>query len=284
MRLRDVQLGSRNLCYNVNLELFSAGCGQVAKHLTIRVNCIHFYLIQFMTLIPFLNSRYPTIAATIRSWFLSSDLEKTIGVVSESRLFVSLLYGSLPNKSIIEFAGTHGKDLINCFATKKFGIIFATEKLADMRGDDLIVECKRLQPGLASLLLIDEDTLLRYPNQSYKSPVIVASCDMLKEDQAMRRAMLCAIGGTSYRSASVPQDTSIDPIYTVKLSDYERNILEFYAAGLTIDEMAEKLPLTKSSVKTYSRNLMQKLGVGNRQKALVKAVELGLIEKIFPKL
>jgi DNA-binding NarL/FixJ family response regulator len=132
---------------------------------------------------------------------------------------------------------------------------------------------------MASILFVEEDASLNATNQTYNSPVIVASQDMLREDQALRRAILCAIGGTTYRSPSISIGDVSDSIYAVKLSEHERKILEFYAAGLTINEMALRLPLSQSSVKTYSRNLLQKLGVGNRQKALIKALQLGLIGK-----
>ena len=39
--------------------------------------------------------------------------------------------------------------------------------------------------------------------------------------------------------------------------------------------MAEQLPYTYDTTKTYSRNLLNKLGVASRQKALVRALEIG---------
>lgn len=236
-----------------------------------------------MSLKPFLDNRFPVVSATIRKWFLSSSLDQSVGVVSDSRLLIALLYGSFPNKSNFAFAATHGKELVDYLANNTLGIIMVTERLADMSGDQLIAQAKQMQPGLASVLFVDEDTLSREPSKSYQSPVIVASKDMLKEDQALRRAMLCAIGGTTYRSPSILEANESDQAQSIKLSIHERKILEFYAAGLTIDEMAAKLPLSKNSVKTYSRNLLQKLGVGNRQKALIRAVELGLMSKLFTK-
>jgi DNA-binding NarL/FixJ family response regulator len=236
-----------------------------------------------MTLKPFLDNRFSIVTATIRHWFLSSNLDKSVGVVSGSRLLISLLYGSFANKGSFAFAATQGKELIAYLESNKLGFIMVSEKLEDMRGDELIAQVTRLYPDMASILFVDGDTSLNETNQSYQSPVIVASQDMLKEDQALRRAILCAIGGTTYRSPSITKVDGLEPVYAVKLSDHERKILEFYAAGLTITEMAEQLPLSKSSVKTYSRNLLQKLGVGNRQKALIKALELGLIRNLITK-
>jgi len=236
-----------------------------------------------MSLKPFLDNRFTTVSATIRKWFLSSNLDKSVGVVSESRLLIALLYGSFSNKNNFSFAATHGKELLDYLANKKLGMIMVAERLADMSGDELIMQARQMQPSLASVLFVDELTSVAEPCKLYKSPVIVASKDMLREDQALRRAMLCAIGGTTYRSTSILEPIDANPVHSIKLSNHERKILEFYAAGLTIDEMAAKLPLSKNSVKTYSRNLLQKLGVGNRQKALIKAVEMGIMSKLFTK-
>jgi DNA-binding NarL/FixJ family response regulator len=95
---------------------------------------------------------------------------------------------------------------------------------------------------------------------------------MLRPDHVLRAGVLAALGGARYRSPSI---ASLSTGLGIELSATERQILEFYAAGLTIEEMADRLPYTKNTVKTYSRNLMQKLGVGNRQKAISAAIALG---------
>jgi DNA-binding NarL/FixJ family response regulator len=47
--------------------------------------------------------------------------------------------------------------------------------------------------------------------------------------------------------------------------------------------MAERLQLSPRTIQTYSGNLLQKLGVNNRQKALVAALKIGYsrLEKWF---
>jgi DNA-binding NarL/FixJ family response regulator len=60
-----------------------------------------------------------------------------------------------------------------------------------------------------------------------------------------------------------------------QLSLREQQLLEAYALGLSNKETAEQLGLTVRTVQTYSTNLLQKLGVNNRQKALRRAISLG---------
>jgi len=59
------------------------------------------------------------------------------------------------------------------------------------------------------------------------------------------------------------------------LSLREQQLLEAYALGLSNKETAERLGLTVRTLQTYSTNLLQKLGVNHRQKALHRAVSLG---------
>jgi len=49
-------------------------------------------------------------------------------------------------------------------------------------------------------------------------------------------------------------------------------MLECYALGLTNAQAAERLSLSPQSTKTYSRNLLAKLNVSNRQLALMKTM------------
>src|SRR5260221_9703139 len=62
------------------------------------------------------------------------------------------------------------------------------------------------------------------------------------------------------------------------LTRREREILALLAQGLSGPEIAEKLPLAPSSVKWHIPQLYGKRGVGTKQRALLRAAELGLLE------
>src|SRR6185503_16717051 len=61
------------------------------------------------------------------------------------------------------------------------------------------------------------------------------------------------------------------------LTRREREILALLAQGLSAPEIAKKLTLAVSSVKWHIQQLYGKLGVNSKQKALVRAGELGLL-------
>ncbi len=91
------------------------------------------------------------------------------------------------------------------------------------------------------------------------------------------------VAGTTYRSPSVenylnqisqPIDQSASS--RVVLSLREQQLLEAYVLGLSNREVAEQLNLSVRSVQTYSGQLLTRLGVNNRQKALIQIAKMGI--------
>ena len=61
------------------------------------------------------------------------------------------------------------------------------------------------------------------------------------------------------------------------LSKREIEVLQLIAEGLTSREIAARLYLSPNTVNVHSRNIISKLGVNNRAKAVVKARTLGIL-------
>ncbi len=62
------------------------------------------------------------------------------------------------------------------------------------------------------------------------------------------------------------------------LTHRERKILVLLAQGYSAPEIAQQLTLALSSVKWYVQQVYRKLGVNNKQRAILRAGELGLLE------
>jgi LuxR family maltose regulon positive regulatory protein len=60
------------------------------------------------------------------------------------------------------------------------------------------------------------------------------------------------------------------------LSDREREVLQLIVAGLTNREIAERLYIAVSTVKSHVNNIYGKMGVSNRAQAVARAIELEL--------
>ncbi|MFE3326990.1 response regulator [Streptomyces sp. NPDC059176] len=64
----------------------------------------------------------------------------------------------------------------------------------------------------------------------------------------------------------------------VLLSERERQVLQAFAQGKSIPQIAEELFLAPSTVKTHTQRLYEKLGVGDRAAAVAEAMRRGLLE------
>src|SRR5919197_6456807 len=66
------------------------------------------------------------------------------------------------------------------------------------------------------------------------------------------------------------------------LTRREREILGLLAQGYSAPEIAQLLTLALSTVKWYVQQVYGKLGVNNKQQAILRAGELGLLETHSP--
>ncbi len=62
------------------------------------------------------------------------------------------------------------------------------------------------------------------------------------------------------------------------LSERERQVLEGFARGASIPQLASELYLGASTVKTHAQRLYEKLGVNDRAAAVAEAMRRGLLE------
>jgi DNA-binding NarL/FixJ family response regulator len=122
------------------------------------------------------------------------------------------------------------------------------------------------------------------------------------DNQAMRSAMTSGVSG--YLLTSFSLDTFRSALQTVaaggfwfgqdqpnphivpsfaervarSLSQRERQILNYVASGFTSKEVAHRLSLSQSSVRTYWYRVLSKLNALNKAEALVRAANLGLLD------
>jgi ATP/maltotriose-dependent transcriptional regulator MalT len=82
---------------------------------------------------------------------------------------------------------------------------------------------------------------------------------------------------TPWNSLSVDEDVLIE-----KLSKREQDVLTLIAEGLSNQEIAQKLVVTVSTIKTHLNNIYAKMNVHTRLQAVTKAYDLGLLHRNAP--
>ena len=96
-------------------------------------------------------------------------------------------------------------------------------------------------------------------------------------------ARVLDLAGQYARSVFVPVQTREPPRLSgamragLLLTQRETDILQCLSEGLSGKEMARRLAITEATVKTHRKHLYEKLGVGLRSQAIVKARELGVL-------
>ncbi len=97
---------------------------------------------------------------------------------------------------------------------------------------------------------------------------VVASGGTLVQPALTERIAQSVIAGTSVsQNGSQPEP----------LSEREREVLRLMSGGLSNKEIANTLDLSEGTVKNHVSNILAKLGVRDRTRAVLKAIDLGWI-------
>jgi two-component system response regulator FimZ (fimbrial Z protein)/two-component system response regulator EvgA len=158
-------------------------------------------------------------------------------------------------------------------------ILVIVDDLPDISPDELVRQVRTIQPAIRTIVFI---TSLAGLNPAAVNPILVADHDLFVHPDTITLMSMAVVSNTSYYSPSImqhfaelnQQPANVDG-NTIHLSQRDRQLLEAYALGLSNQETAKRLGLSVRTVQTYSVNLLQRLGVNNRQKALRRAVGLG---------
>lgn len=121
-----------------------------------------------------------------------------------------------------------------------------------------------LQAGAAGFLLKDAR-----PTELIAAVHAVASGDALIAPGVTRRLIEAFVAA---RPARAPDDARI-----ATLTDREREILLLLARGLSNREIAGEVHLSEATIKTHVANVLAKLGVRDRVRAVIVAYESGLV-------
>ena len=124
-----------------------------------------------------------------------------------------------------------------------------------------------IRAGASAFLLKDVE-----PVQLVEAVRVVARGDALLAPTVTRRLL-------ERFADTLPVEPRPLPAELAALTPREREILELVAGGLSNAEIAERLVLGETTVKTHVSSILRKLGLRDRVQAVVLAYEAGLVQR-----
>ena len=141
------------------------------------------------------------------------------------------------------------------------GLTAAVVVLTTFNREDYLVEA--LRAGAVGYLLKTSR-----PEQLTEAVLSAAAGEGLLSPEVTRAVIAHAV------AERAPARTAPQPV--VPLTEREREVLTLVARGLSNDEIAAELVVSRATVKTHVSNLLAKLGLRDRVQAVVYAHEHGL--------
>jgi DNA-binding NarL/FixJ family response regulator len=183
----------------------------------------------------------------------AADGPAAVAVVGRTRPDVVLMDVRMPDGDGLwatrEIVGTQGLEHTHVVVVTTFEL------------DEYVAEAVRA--GASGFLVKDTE-----PAELLRAVRVAADGDALLSPGPTRRLLERVAGGL--RRAEAPERLAV-------LTDREREVLVLVAAGLTNEEIAERLFLSPLTAKTHVSRVMGKLGARDRVQLVVLAYETGLV-------
>lgn len=152
-------------------------------------------------------------------------------------------------------------------------ILLLDLRMPDKDGLTVLEEILQVKPNQKVIILTTSDT----DNDMWKALKLGAKGYLLKDRDSgdIARAIRLVYNGGKFlpEQAKELYKSQIMPDFTHR----EQEILDYMAAGLSNDEIADKLGLKYESAKAYSKRIFAKLGVHDRVKAVTEALRRGFV-------
>ena len=168
-------------------------------------------------------------------------------------------------------------------------VVLMDVRMPGMDGLTALERIKSVSPRTSVIMV----TLYDDPDYLLRAIAAGAAGYVLKDasrEELVRAVRITAEGGAIIAPSMLPQllrqvgqmMSALTPAIPAcmpieKLSDRELEVLRLVAEGCTNQEIAEKLIVSPTTIKTHVQNILQKLGVSDRTQAAVYAVRCRLI-------
>jgi two-component system NarL family response regulator len=189
------------------------------------------------------------------------------------RMGLKTMLESVPD---IEFAGlaANAVDALAALETAEADVLLTDLHIGEMGGDGLIKEVLLRHPRMHCAVLTnyhsDEDVFRAI--KAGALAYILKSAPLEQVTQAIRQVHAGQTALPPYIAEQLARRLSRNP-----LSGRETEILQYVAEGLNNLEIANKLFISKNTVRNHVINVLEKLGTRDRTEAIAVAIRRGLV-------
>ncbi len=211
----------------------------------------------------------------------------SVYIVDDHSLFREGLKMLLSNLDYIDniYEAENGQQFIDGLSKNKVEIALLDVEMPVMNGIQAAQLAKKISPGIKLI------ALSMYSEENYYLSMIEAgACGFLLKNsnfQEVEKAIIDVYNEKSYISIEIlnnilkhPQKPGFNN-FTEELTEREAEILLLICKGLTNNEIADRLVLSKRTVDKHRENLLQKTQSKNTANLVIYAIKNGIL-KIYP--
>ncbi|WP_353097716.1 response regulator transcription factor [Empedobacter brevis] len=193
-----------------------------------------------------------------------------IALIDDHQLFLDGLTTLLQQEKDFEiiYTSTKATDFVVQLKDLAVDILIVDISMPEMNGLELINEIKQQE------LLLKIIVLSSYANSIDSSFVDAALLKEISEKELF--TTIRTVYNDTYKQKGNMQNFNF--IHSSFLSKREKQIINLIGEGLTVNEIANKIVLSKHTIETHKKNIFFKLGVINNAQLIKKSMVLGIID------
>jgi DNA-binding NarL/FixJ family response regulator len=227
-----------------------------------------------MDLTPFLGSLEGN---TFDEVLLTVAAGGKVAIAMKGRFLLRALCESISDRSLIGCAITHEQGCLDYLQRDLYDLLLCTDHLESGNGFELTRRAKALYPDLKVVMLALGDVIPAEYEHAPWLEAVVAEADIVDDQRPLQAAVIAVMGHHSYRSPSL-RSGKLPYLSCPRLTPREYEVLDLLASGLSDREIASKLVVSDATARTYTKRLLQTLGVNNRLQAVLKGVRCGMVQ------
>ena len=227
-----------------------------------------------MDLTPFLSSLD---GGSLDAALLSVEIEGQVAIAMKGRFLLRAVCESFQDRRRIGCAVTEESLCLQYLAQGSSELLLCTDHLEQGNGYELVRKAREAWPQLKVVVLALADVIpAEYVNAPWLQAV-VAEADVVDDQRPLQAALLAVMADHFYRSPSL-RSGCLPYLSCPRLTPREYEVLDLLASGLSDREIARRLVVSEATARTYTKRLLQTLGVNNRLQAVLKGMRCGMVQ------